>query len=69
MTIGNVLLKPRPGNDKLFVLPASQTRDKHALTKDGVERVLDELREDFDYVVCDSPAGIEHGALMAMFSF
>jgi len=54
-------------NDKLFILPASQTRDKNALTKEGVERVLEELQEDFDYVVCDSPAGIEHGALMAMY--
>jgi septum site-determining protein MinD len=54
-------------NDKLFVLPASQTRDKNALTKAGVEKVLEELQEDFDYVVCDSPAGIEHGALIAMY--
>jgi septum site-determining protein MinD len=54
-------------NDKLFILPASQTRDKNALTKAGVEKVLEELQEDFDYVVCDSPAGIEHGALMAMY--
>jgi len=53
--------------DKLFVLPASQTRDKDALTYDGVERVLNELREDFDYIVCDSPAGIEHGAQMALY--
>src|ERR1700710_23390 len=53
--------------DNLFVLPASQTRDKEALTKEGVERVLKELGEmDFDYIVCDSPAGIETGALMAM---
>ncbi|MES2889541.1 MAG: septum site-determining protein MinD [Pseudomonadota bacterium] len=53
--------------DNLFVLAASQTRDKDALTQDGVERVLQELGEmDFDYVVCDSPAGIETGALMAM---
>jgi septum site-determining protein MinD len=53
--------------DNLFVLAASQTRDKEALTKDGVERVLKELAEmGFDYVVCDSPAGIETGALMAM---
>ena len=51
----------------LFVLPASQTRDKNALTQEGVERVLDDLQEDFDYVVCDSPAGIEHGAVMAMY--
>ena len=53
--------------ENLFVLPASQTRDKEALTKDGVERVLKELAEmDFDYIVCDSPAGIETGALLAM---
>jgi len=53
--------------DTLFVLPASQTRDKDALTKEGVERVLDELKETFDYIVCDSPAGIELGALMALY--
>lgn len=53
--------------DDLFVLPASQTRDKDALTKEGVGRVLDELREDFDYIVCDSPAGIEQGAVMALY--
>lgn len=51
----------------LYVLAASQTRDKDALTQEGVERVLDELSNDFDYVVCDSPAGIERGALMAMY--
>lgn len=53
--------------DTLHVLPASQTRDKEALTKDGVGRVLEELRDGFDYVVCDSPAGIEHGAMMALY--
>lgn len=53
--------------DNLYVLPASQTRDKDALTKDGVGRVLDELSQSFDYVICDSPAGIEHGATMAMY--
>ena len=52
--------------DKLSVLAASQTRDKDALTKEGVERVLNELAESFDYIVCDSPAGIETGALLAM---
>ena len=45
--------------DNLFILPASQTRDKEALTKDGVERVLTELQQNFDYIICDSPAGIE----------
>jgi septum site-determining protein MinD len=53
--------------DNLFVLAASQTRDKEALTMEGVERVLKELGEmGFEYIVCDSPAGIETGALMAM---
>ena len=53
--------------DNLFVLAASQTRDKDALTQDGVERVLKNLGEmGFEYIVCDSPAGIETGALMAM---
>jgi septum site-determining protein MinD len=53
--------------DKLFVLAASQTRDKDALTRDGVGRVLQELSDmDFEYIVCDSPAGIETGAIMAM---
>ncbi len=53
--------------DKLYILPASQTRDKDALTKDGVGQVLDELKRHHDYVICDSPAGIEHGAMMAMY--
>jgi septum site-determining protein MinD len=53
--------------DNLFVLPASQTRDKDALTKEGVERVLADLAEQgFEYIICDSPAGIESGALLAM---
>ena len=53
--------------DNLYVLAASQTRDKDALTQEGVERVLKELGEmGFEYIVCDSPAGIETGALMAM---
>lgn len=53
--------------DKLYILPASQTRDKDALTQEGVEKVLNELKKEFDYVVCDSPAGIERGALMALY--
>ena len=53
--------------ENLYVLAASQTRDKEALTLDGVERILKELgRMAFEYVVCDSPAGIETGALVAM---
>jgi septum site-determining protein MinD len=51
----------------LFILPASQTRDKDALTKEGVERVLNELAKDFDFILCDSPAGIEAGAMMALY--
>jgi septum site-determining protein MinD len=52
--------------DTLSLLPASQTRDKDALTTEGVEKVVADLREKFDWVVCDSPAGIEKGAVMAM---
>jgi septum site-determining protein MinD len=53
--------------DNLYVLAASQTRDKDALTQEGVEKVLNDLSEmGFEYIVCDSPAGIETGALMAM---
>ena len=52
--------------DTLSLLAASQTRDKDALTAEGVERVIGDLREKFDWVVCDSPAGIEKGAALAM---
>jgi septum site-determining protein MinD len=54
--------------ENLYVLPASQTRDKDALNKEGVERVLNELAADgFDFIICDSPAGIEQGAQMALY--
>ena len=53
--------------ENLFVLAASQTRDKDALTQEGVEKVLMDLKKDFEYVVCDSPAGIEKGAHLAMY--
>ncbi|MGR6871132.1 septum site-determining protein MinD [Pseudomonas sp. HK3] len=53
--------------ENLYVLPASQTRDKDALNREGVERVLNELSQDFDYIICDSPAGIEQGAQMALY--
>ena len=53
--------------ENLYVLPASQTRDKEALTREGVERVLTELKQSFEFIVCDSPAGIERGALMALY--
>lgn len=64
--ISQALIKDKR-NDKLFILPASQTRDKDALTKEGVEKVLNELRKEFDFIVCDSPAGIEKGAHMALY--
>ena len=54
-------------SDNLFILPASQTRDKDALTLEGVEGVLNQLKETFDYIICDSPAGIEKGAHLAMY--
>ncbi|MGO1625973.1 MAG: septum site-determining protein MinD [Halomonadaceae bacterium] len=53
--------------ENLFILPASQTRDKDALTQDGIADVLAKLKEEFDYVLCDSPAGIESGAQLAMY--
>lgn len=53
--------------ETLFILATSQTRDKDALTQDGVQRVIDELKTQFDYIVCDSPAGIERGAFLAMY--
>ena len=65
-TLNQALIDKR--TDNLFILPASQTRDKDALTKDGVRRVFDELDEmGFDFIICDSPAGIEQGALMALY--
>lgn len=68
---GDASLKQALIKDKklhnLHILPASQTRDKDALTKEGVEKVLDELSKDFEYIICDSPAGIEHGAHMALY--
>jgi septum site-determining protein MinD len=64
--LNQALIKDKQ-SDNLYVLAASQTRDKDALTQDGVERVLNDLAGmGFDYIVCDSPAGIETGALMAM---
>ena len=53
--------------EKLYIFPTSQTRDKDALKAESVEKVIEALREDFDYIVCDSPAGIEHGAMTALY--
>jgi septum site-determining protein MinD len=68
---GDATLKQAMIKDKrtenLFILPASQTRDKDALTAEGVGKVLDELSQDYEFIVCDSPAGIEKGALMALY--
>jgi len=64
--LNQALIKDKRCKD-LCILPASQTRDKTALSIEGVSRVLDELGKDFDYIICDSPAGIEHGAMMAMY--
>ena len=68
---GDATLKQAMIKDKrtenLFILPASQTRDKDALTREGVEKILDELSETYEFIVCDSPAGIEKGALMALY--
>jgi septum site-determining protein MinD len=65
-TLNQALIKDKH-TDNLFILPASQTRDKEALSEDGVERVLNDLvKMGFEFIICDSPAGIEHGALMAL---
>lgn len=52
--------------DNLYILAASQTRDKDALTEEGVQKVLEDLSKEFEFIVCDSPAGIEKGAMLAM---
>ena len=65
-TLNQALIKDKRV-EGLYILPASQTRDKDALTREGVEKVINELAKDFDFIVCDSPAGIEQGALMALY--
>ena len=66
-TLNQALIKDKHC-DKLFILPASQTRDKDALSKEGVGNVLNGLDAmGFEFIVCDSPAGIETGALMALY--
>src|ERR1700680_4247861 len=52
--------------ENLWLLPASQTRDKDALTEAGIRNIIADLRNEFDWILCDSPAGIERGALLAM---
>lgn len=66
-SLSQALIKDKH-TENLFVLPASQTRDKDALNQEGVGKVIDELKKmDFDFIICDSPAGIEAGALMALY--
>lgn len=65
-TLTQALIKDKR-KENLFILPASQTRDKDALSKDGVGEIIATLKKEFDYIVCDSPAGIERGALMALY--
>lgn len=65
-TLNQALIKDKRCSE-LFILPASQTRDKDALSIEGVGKILEDLAKDFDYIVCDSPAGIERGATMAMY--
>jgi septum site-determining protein MinD len=65
-TLTQALIKDKR-KDNLYILPASQTRDKDALSKEGVGSVIRSLKDEFEYIVCDSPAGIERGALMALY--
>lgn len=65
-SLNQALIKSKD-SENLYILPASQTRDKDALTQEGVDRVINELRAQFDYIICDSPAGIESGAMMALY--
>jgi septum site-determining protein MinD len=64
--LNQALIKDRR-MENLAILPTSQTRDKDALSREGVERVINELKNEFDYIICDSPAGIERGAHLAMY--
>lgn len=65
-SINQALIRDKNCN-LLYILPASQTRDKDALTQEGVGKVLEELSKEFEYIVCDSPAGIEKGANLALY--
>ena len=65
-TLNQALIKDKR-TPLLSILPASQTRDKDSLSLEGVEKVLRDLSQEFDYIVCDSPAGIENGAIMALY--
>src|ERR687886_673764 len=64
--LNQALIKDKRVED-LYILPTSQTKDKDALNLEGVGKTLEQLREEFEYIVCDSPAGIEKGAQMALY--
>lgn len=65
--LGQALIRDK-SVENLYILPASQTRDKDALTEEGVGKVIDDLKSmGFEFIICDSPAGIERGALMALY--
>ncbi|WP_445374616.1 septum site-determining protein MinD [Photorhabdus tasmaniensis] len=67
VSLNQALIKDKR-TENLYILPASQTRDKDALTPEGVEKVLVDLdKQGFDFIICDSPAGIESGALIALY--
>lgn len=65
-SLNQALIRDKRCN-QLYILPASQTRDKDALTKEGVGKIIGELSKEFKYIICDSPAGIEKGANLAMY--
>ena len=65
-SLNQALIKDKHCNN-LYILPASQTRDKESLSQEGIGKILEELSKDFKYIVCDSPAGIEKGAHLAMY--
>ena len=65
-TLNQALIRDKQAPN-LSILAASQTRDKEALTEEGVGKVIEDLKAmGFDYIICDSPAGIEKGAIMAL---
>lgn len=66
-SLSQALIKDKR-EDNLFILPASQTRDKDSLTKEGVLQIINDLKKDFAFIICDSPAGIERGALLALYA-
>lgn len=65
-TLNQALIRDKRTKN-LYILPASQTKDKDALNLEGVEKIINELKTQFDFIICDSPAGIEQGALMALY--